>query len=189
MLMIIAGIREEGTGRLGIGSKGSLPWPRLDGDMKLFWKASMGKAVPELGLPEESSIPTVIMGRTTWDSLPTRPLPYRTNLVLSSKLSQGAYLEGARRVYSLQEALDLCTSKGSTPILIGGAKVYQLALDLGLVSSVLLTEVRGPVDHSAIDTWVDLPLLGTDYAPGPQMDLSCSAPYRAQTCLYRKKKG
>ncbi|HEX4739884.1 MAG TPA: dihydrofolate reductase, partial [Caulobacteraceae bacterium] len=51
-----------------IGAGGGLPW-RLKSDLAIFRQVTMGKPV--------------IMGRKTWDSLPRRPLPGRTNIVLS----------------------------------------------------------------------------------------------------------
>jgi dihydrofolate reductase len=51
-----------------IGKDGALPW-RLKSDMAWFKASTMGKPV--------------IMGRKTWDSLPLKPLPGRTNIVLS----------------------------------------------------------------------------------------------------------
>ena len=51
-----------------IGAGGDLPW-RLKSDLALFKQTTLGKPV--------------IMGRKTWDSLQVRPLPGRTNIVLS----------------------------------------------------------------------------------------------------------
>ena len=51
-----------------IGVRGGLPW-RLRSDLALFKRLTLGKPV--------------IMGRKTWDSLPSKPLPGRTNIVLS----------------------------------------------------------------------------------------------------------
>ena len=51
-----------------IGRDGALPW-RLRGELTHFRALTLGKPI--------------IMGRKTWDSLPRRPLPGRTNIVLS----------------------------------------------------------------------------------------------------------
>src|SRR5512146_2584030 len=51
-----------------IGRDGTLPW-RLKSDMAIFKAVTMGKPV--------------IMGRKTWESLPRKPLPGRTNIVLT----------------------------------------------------------------------------------------------------------
>src|SRR5512146_115338 len=51
-----------------IGKEGKLPW-RLKSDLAIVRAVTMGKPV--------------IMGRKTWDSLPRKPLPGRTNIVLT----------------------------------------------------------------------------------------------------------
>ena len=57
----------------GIGYKGDLPWPHCKADMAHFAKRTTG-----------AGNNAVIMGRTTWDSIPMRPLKRRANLILSS---------------------------------------------------------------------------------------------------------
>jgi dihydrofolate reductase len=50
-----------------IGVDGSIPW-HLPEDLAFFKTMTLAK--------------TVVMGRGTYDSLPVKPLPYRTNIVL-----------------------------------------------------------------------------------------------------------
>jgi dihydrofolate reductase len=80
----------------------------------------------------------VIMGRTTWDSLPPRfrPLPGRVNLVLTRDEVRAAELRaaGAVPVASLEAALTHCRTlrdqHGRPPAevwVIGGAQVYAQA--------------------------------------------------------------
>ena len=57
----------------GIGYKGGLPWPHCKADMAHFVQRTTG-----------AGNNAVIMGRTTWDSIPMRPLKRRANLILSS---------------------------------------------------------------------------------------------------------
>ena len=58
----------------GIGYKNKIPW-KLSGDMKYFRKKTIGRGNN-----------AVIMGRKTWESLPST-LPKRDNLILSRTLS------------------------------------------------------------------------------------------------------
>src|ERR1700744_5743321 len=67
-----------------IGKDGALPW-RLKSDLEIFKALTLGKPV--------------IMGRKTWESLPRRPLPGRTNLVVTrdgsydeEKIAHGAVI-------------------------------------------------------------------------------------------------
>ena len=66
------------TPEWGIGAGGTLPW-RLPGDMA-FFKALTTKT------RGQGAVNAVILGRSTWDSLPPkfRPLPGRLNVVVSS---------------------------------------------------------------------------------------------------------
>lgn len=56
----------------GIGKNGTLPWPKNKDDFAWFREHTIGK--------------TVVMGRNTWDdpAFP-KPLPKRTNIVVTSK--------------------------------------------------------------------------------------------------------
>src|SRR4029078_13313422 len=71
-----------------IGAKGALPW-RIPEDMKHFKALTLGK-------PN-------IMGRKTWESLPKRPLPGRTNIVVTR--DEGYRAEGAVVTASVRDAL------------------------------------------------------------------------------------
>lgn len=54
----------------GVGYENGLPWHSLQGDLARFKSLTEGT--------------TVVMGRRTWLSLPSKPLPNRTNVVFST---------------------------------------------------------------------------------------------------------
>ena len=56
----------------GIGYKNKLPWDKIQGDLPRFKR-----------LTDDCII---VMGRKTWESLPTKPLPNRTNLIITSQV-------------------------------------------------------------------------------------------------------
>lgn len=94
-----------------IGVKGQLPW-HLPEDLKYF------KATTE-GYP-------VIMGRTTYFSLPFRPLKGRRNIVLNLG---GDPIPEVSCVYSFPEAYSEAEAAGKDKcFVIGGASVYRAAL-------------------------------------------------------------
>lgn len=95
-----------------IGRGGDIPW-RVPEDLIRFKELTMGH--------------TVVMGRRTWESLPTkvRPLPGRKNVVLSRRSDFVA--DGAQVVGSLEAALAGCEG-GPRTWVIGGEQVYLLAL-------------------------------------------------------------
>lgn len=95
----------------GIGVKGQLPW-HISEDLKYF------KAVTR-------DYP-VIMGRTTYFSLPFRPLKGRRNIVLNLG---GEPIPEVDCVYSFEEAYACAEASGADKcFVIGGASVYRMAM-------------------------------------------------------------
>ena len=109
-----------------IGAEQAIPW-HLPEDLANFQRLTRGSAV--------------IMGRRTWDSLPAsvRPLPGRTNIVLTRVRSWGA--AGAFAAASLEEAL---AAAGASVFIIGGGEIYRQALPLA--SRAYVTRVDAAPD-------------------------------------------
>ena len=96
----------------GIGVKGDLPW-HLSEDLKYFKATTAGYPV--------------IMGRTTYFSLPKHPLPKRTNIVLNLG---GDPIPEACCVYSFPEAYAAAEATGAERCFVmGGASVYRAAVN------------------------------------------------------------
>jgi len=114
-----------------IGRDGVLPW-RIATDMAHFKALTLGKPV--------------IMGRKTWDSFPRRPLPGRTNIVLSR---DGSFEpKNAVRCEDFSEALQIAREQAaedgaSEVCVIGGAALFALALPKA--GRIYLTEVEAEV--------------------------------------------
>lgn len=108
-----------------IGRGGDIPW-RVPEDLIRFKELTVGH--------------TVVMGRRTWESLPSkvRPLPRRKNVVLSRKSDFVA--DGAQIVGSLEAALAECEGEPQTWV-IGGEQVYLLALPRATRCEVTEVEV------------------------------------------------
>jgi dihydrofolate reductase len=90
-----------------IGRNNQLLW-HIPADLKRFKKITTGHPV--------------IMGKLTYESLPFRPLPNRKNIVITDK--PGELFEGCTTVYSIQEALDLCSDHEES-FIIGGGSIYR----------------------------------------------------------------
>jgi dihydrofolate reductase len=93
-----------------IGIDNRLPW-KLPADMKWFRENTLGKPI--------------VMGRKTFESFGARPLPQRTNIVVTS--DRGYRAEGAVVAHSIEEALE---KAGDAPevMIIGGASFYAQML-------------------------------------------------------------
>lgn len=118
-----------------IGRDGGLPW-RLKTDLQLFKANTLGKPV--------------IMGRKTWDSLALKPLPKRTNIVLSRDQAFGP--KGALAVDSWAEALSIAREQaeedGAEEVcVIGGEALFALALPKA--RRLYLTEVDAAPEGDA----------------------------------------
>jgi len=113
-LVIVVAVAENGV----IGRKGGLPW-RLKSDMKHFRNLTMGKPV--------------VMGRKTYQSLPRKPLPGRTNIVVSRDPAFSA--PGVLVAPSVDAALaaahgDALRRSADAIMVIGGADIYDQTMPL-----------------------------------------------------------
>ncbi len=111
----IALVAAFGKDTRAIGKDGKLLW-QLPEDLARFKQLTQGHPV--------------IMGRKTWDSLPSkfRPLPGRTNIIVTR--IEDYPTEGAVVAHSLPEALSLAKrAEGADEIfVIGGGELYRAAL-------------------------------------------------------------
>ena len=107
MVSIIVAIAQNGT----IGDKNALLW-HIKEDMRFFRTTTSGHPV--------------IMGRKTFESLGSRPLPKRKNIVITRS---DVEFEGAFVAHSLEEAIAM--AEGDEEIFImGGAQIYAQALEV-----------------------------------------------------------
>ena len=105
-----------------IGRGGDLPWGRsLPADLVQFKRLTRGG--------------NVIMGRKTFESIGSHPLPERENIVISSRPTG---VKGVLTAVNLPSALAL--SRYST-FIIGGAQVYSSALEIPAIDTIYATEV------------------------------------------------
>lgn len=125
-----------------IGVDGGMPW-RLPEDLAHFRDLTSGHPV--------------IMGRTTWESLPPRfrPLPGRENLVLSRR--EGLRLEGARVVPDLEAALAAVGERDAW--VVGGAEVYAAVMpraDRLEITDVDVVVGRGTRAPEVLGSWQEV---------------------------------
>jgi dihydrofolate reductase len=139
-LAVIVACTPEG----GFASNNSIPWV-IKRDMSFFRTTTLQTTRTRFQN-------AVIMGRTTWETLPPshRPLPNRLNIVISSTLSPPIPCASVVILPSLSAALELTQGlpKIETTFVIGGQRLYEEALALPQLSTVYLTLVRAdPSTH------------------------------------------
>ena len=88
----------------------------------------------------------IIMGRKTYESLPKKPLPLRTNIVISSNPSFS--VPGAIVVSSLDSALGEASQSGGAEeiFVIGGGSIYKLALEKADRLYLTVVDATAPAD-------------------------------------------
>lgn len=79
---------------------------------------------------EKTKNNVVIMGRKTYESLPSRPLPYRTNMVVTSKIDKHCEIDENGTVFVSMNFIKtyLQTLSPESPIdyyVIGGGQIYK----------------------------------------------------------------
>lgn len=116
----------------GIGYNNKLPWSKIEGDLPRFKELTQRQ--------------NIVMGRNTWESLPKKPLPNRTNYVLSSKM-----VDQAVTVFTI----DLIPNDSW---IIGGAKVIETCWSL--IDEIHLSRT---FTEYTCDTFIDLVKLEEDF--------------------------
>lgn len=124
----------------GIGKDGKMPWDLKD-EIKYFQDITT-----KTNDPNKQNM--VIMGRTTWESIPEkhRPLKNRHNLVLTRDPYYVA--EGAKIFHSLNESLIYARGFDSAEkvFVIGGAQVFKEIMARPDLDGVYLTRIHKTYD-------------------------------------------
>jgi dihydrofolate reductase len=147
-----------------IGARGAIPW-RLKSDIQRLKAMTMGKPI--------------VMGRKTFESFPRRPLPGRTNIVVTRDASYRA--AGAVATTSFADAgavaLGDALRRFATEIaVIGGAEIYAQWMDVA--DRLEITEVHarpegdtyfGPIDAA---DWEEVARVRNPAGPDDSVDFS-----------------
>lgn len=126
----------------GMGMENGLPWPYNKEDMSWFRRQTIGS--------------TVLMGRKTWESIGSKPLPGRKNVVVSSNMD----ITGADMVLDgpMDQVLETALHHypGREVFVIGGMNVYKQALPF--CHNLYISVISGiyPADVSVDQEFVDL---------------------------------
>ena len=131
-----------------IGKNNQLPWNTIKEDMVRFKNQTIGC--------DEKNINAVIMGRKTWESIPSkfRPLKNRINIVLSK--NENYLLEYANKnendlhkvFTSLNESIKYLMNIPNLQktFVIGGSHLYNEVLESDIVSYIHITKIEKEYD-------------------------------------------
>ena len=122
---MIAAMTDDGV----IGIENRLPW-KLPNDMKWFRQHTLGKPI--------------IMGRKTFESFGSKPLPDRTNIIITRDENYQA--KGSVVVHSIEEAL-LAAGDVDEAMIIGGESFYEQMLPQA--NRLYLTFVHAKIEGDA----------------------------------------
>lgn len=153
-IVLVVAVAENGV----IGQGGRLPW-RLKSELRHFRDVTWGKPV--------------VVGRKTYESFARKPLPGRTNIVVTRdpKLA----IAGALVTTSVAAALDAARGdalrRGVDEIsIVGGADIY--AQTIADADRLMVTRVKlqpaGDTTFPPIDPKVWREVERTDHVPGPE---------------------
>ena len=117
----------------GIGYNGKLPWSKIEGDLPRFKELTTGKIV--------------LMGRNTYDGLPKKPLPNRTNWVKTTHPIDG-----------VTNPADDAIVKEREVWLIGGAKMISSYWEY--IDEIHLSRI---FTEYTCDTFIDLVKLENEF--------------------------
>jgi dihydrofolate reductase len=112
------------TTEYGIGMNNTIPW-NIPEDLKHFRKVTTDS--------QQNKINCVIMGRKTWESLPSKPLKNRINIIISNTLKQEKTDDDTYHTHiqpDINSALSLAYSSENIDkvFIIGGAQIYNEVL-------------------------------------------------------------
>jgi dihydrofolate reductase len=142
------------TKNRGIGYKNDLPWPRITKDMDFFRNITIGTHEHTEASGTQNC---VIMGRKTWDSIPSkfRPLPNRRNVIISRTMTYEDISEDdmVTRIYrDLDNAIDSTNSDRTIHdvFVIGGGTIYESVIKHPYLNKMYIANVHGDYD---VDTF------------------------------------
>lgn len=133
MITIIAAIAKNNA----LGKDNDLIW-HLPEDLKRFKKLTSGHHI--------------LMGRNTFESI-GKPLPNRTSVIITR--NKHYYKDGCLIAHSLEEALELA-SKDEEIFILGGAQIYDYALQKDVADALEITLVHKEFDADVFFPEIDL---------------------------------
>ena len=109
----------------------------------------------------------IVMGRKTWDSLPKKPLPNRSHLVITNNPMSYKDMDEVLFAKIGQAKLIMNTQKGIDFFVIGGGQIYEKLLPM--CDRVYVTKIFK--DHDQVDTYFPNLDESEEWAPAACTDI------------------
>lgn len=159
MITIVAAVSDNGV----IGVDNTLPW-HIPEDFAHFKRLTLNKPV--------------IMGRKTFESI-GRPLPNRTNIVITGNPSRFSNVSNVFAVNSLEEAITLGCHFNKEVCIIGGSEIYQQSMNVA--DNMVITRVHQNIQGDSTFPDIDNKVWTLTYSLHVFSDTACDI------CLYMRK--
>jgi len=115
----------------GIGKNGKIPWNCKE-DLKHFSKITTG-----------SGNNAIIMGKNTWESIGSKCLPNRVNIVLSTSLKKNKSTNPDYIFNNINDLINYCKSLDHDNYwIIGGQEIYKSFLEKDICTSCYITKIE-----------------------------------------------
>ncbi len=125
--------------KFGIGKNNSIPW-KISADLKYFKQFTMGKYI--------------IMGRKTFESMGSKPLPGRTNIVISTTMKQPQ--NGLYEVFPSLDDVVEAFGDSDDLVVVGGAQLFSEAFKKKYIKKLSISKIPGDYD---CDVFFECPYL------------------------------
>ena len=133
----------------GIGFQGTLPWPKIERDLRFFSHMTRSDVFPYNS--------AVVMGRKTWESIPEeyKPLPFRDNIVISAMndFENEEHKSGVIFIKSISDVHKYAINY-DVVWFIGGASIYEQVLTLSSITDNGDCDLLFPIEDIFV-TFVD----------------------------------
>ncbi|HRP88877.1 MAG TPA: dihydrofolate reductase [Edaphocola sp.] len=118
-----------------IGVDNQMPW-HLPDDFKFFKKTTIGYPI--------------IMGKNTWLSIGSKPLPKRLNIIISSslKIEETEYVKKYNTLEECFVSLKINFPELEKAFIIGGGKIFDATM--GIIQEILLTRVHCFIEKGTV---------------------------------------
>jgi dihydrofolate reductase len=112
-----------------VGNKNKMPW-HISEDFKHFKRTTLNHPI--------------IMGRKTFESIGSKPLPNRHHIIVSRTMAESQEVDVSR---SLDEAIEKARTYGSEIYICGGVEIYRQAIPLS--DFMILSHIDGQHEGDA----------------------------------------